>query len=178
MVSTEIVRELLRYEPETGRLFWLPRDIKWFDGNKYAADRCWKSWNARDAGTEAFTSTNSNGYRSGAILRRTHLAHRVIWALVHGEWPEEIDHINGIRDDNRLVNLRSVTRSENTKNLSRQTRNGTGIIGVTVQKNRFRVSVGGGGYVGLFRTIGEAIEARKVVERRLGYHCNHGRFQK
>ena len=50
------------------------------------------------------------------IYDKPYRAHRVIWALVHGEWPEgQIDHINGVRDDNRLENLRVVTNQDNQK---------------------------------------------------------------
>lgn len=57
------------------------------------------------------------GYRSICISRVRRAAHRMAWLVVYGEWPKgEIDHINGIRDDNRIANLRDVDRSANILN--------------------------------------------------------------
>lgn len=53
---------------------------------------------------------------SGYTLVCGKLAHRVVWYLHHGYWPENIDHINGIRTDNRICNLREVTHEENCQN--------------------------------------------------------------
>ncbi len=100
-----LLRQLLRYEPDTGKLFWLYRP----DGLK--------KWNTRYADKEAFTCTDAYGYRIGNLQKVGLKAHRVIWAMVHGEWPEhDIDHINGCRSDNRLVNLRHATRAQNLSN--------------------------------------------------------------
>lgn len=60
-----------------------------------------------------------NGYRYISIWKRSFPVHRVIWCKLTGEWPHPnlvIDHINGIKYDNRIVNLRLVTKSENGKN--------------------------------------------------------------
>jgi hypothetical protein len=105
-IAPEIVRQLLRYEPETGKLFWLPR--------KCASAA---AFNTRFAGGEAFTAISSWGYKKGKIEKRDYTAHRVIWALQTGAWPvAEIDHINRVRHDNRWSNLRAATREENARN--------------------------------------------------------------
>lgn len=102
--SPEVLRQLLRCEPGTGSLFWLERPNE-------------KSWNARFAGKPAFHSINSHGYRTGAVKGYSLKAHRVIWAMSKGAWPEgEIDHINGDRLDNRLDNLREVSKRQNAMN--------------------------------------------------------------
>ena len=81
--SIDYLRQRLRYEPETGKLYW--RD----------APTLPKVWRIRYANGEAFTSDNSSGYRMGRIDCRGFLAHRVIWAIVNGAWPEgQIDHID------------------------------------------------------------------------------------
>ena len=113
MIDIEILRTLLRYEPETGKLFWLPRPVETFASNRAAT-----IWNKRYAGAEAFTFTSPAGYKQGRVNYRAVQAHRVIWAMTSGAWPlHEIDHINGDPGDNRLSNLRAATRSENGRNV-------------------------------------------------------------
>jgi hypothetical protein len=80
-----------------------------------------------------------DGYISVCIGGQSHLAHRLIWLMFYGVWPEgDVDHINGVRDDNRLCNLRLATRSENLQNVSgpRSSNRSSGILGVTWDKNR------------------------------------------
>jgi hypothetical protein len=105
------IRKLLRYDAETGKLFWLPRPREMF-----TSDRIFGCWNARYAGQEAFTAM-THGYFTGAIMDKSFRAHRVIWAIQTGAWPKnEIDHINRDRADNRWSNLRQATREENARN--------------------------------------------------------------
>lgn len=103
-----------RYEPETGRLYWNKSP-------KYSTIK---------PGDEAGSSHNK-GYRSVCVGGRREMAHRVAFLLYYGEWPrEEIDHINGIRSDNRLENLREATKSENLRNMRRKITNKSGFKGV------------------------------------------------
>lgn len=108
--SPEVLRQLLRYDPETGKLFWRERGPEWFTSSG-------RTWNSRYAGTEALAWVMVNGYKQGAVLNRNMMAHRVIWALQTGAWPvADIDHINGDRADNRWCNLREATRTQNNQN--------------------------------------------------------------
>lgn len=173
--SIETLRKLLRYEPKTGLLFWLPRRRDMFN-----SQRLFKAWNARHAGKEAFTCTSSYGYKKGGVSGSCQLAHRVIWALYYGEWPaDQIDHINHDRIDNRIDNLRTVSNRENHMNTPIPSRNTSGIIGVhrstnrkrwnaEIQDNKTKIKLGS------FIKKSDAIDARKAAEIKYGYHVNHG----
>lgn len=164
--SPEVLRQLLRYDPETGGLIWRPRGIA--------------SWDARWADKPAFTAS-SNGYRVGHLHCRLIMAHRVIWAIAHGAWPAfDIDHINGDRSDNRLVNLRSVTRQENLRNSKVARHNTSGVRGVSraTGGKKWKACIGAGNrtiHLGRFDSFEEAVAARRMAEIAHGYHPNHGR---
>ena len=96
----------------------------------HSADKQCRTWNSRYAGKEAFC-LGSAGYRKGTVFGVCLKAHRVIWAMVTGEWPEHgIDHINGDRTDNRFENLRVATQVENCGNMRRYSTNTSGTSGV------------------------------------------------
>lgn len=168
ILSSDELRQLLDYDPATGKLFWKERPD--------AAAR----WNTRYAGKEAFTSTNNNGYRQGRIHMVNNLAHRVIWALAYGRWPdfprEQIDHINGDRCDNRLENMRLVDATANARNAAMPKSNTSGQVGVcfVAKTNKWRVRLNDQ-ELGYFEDKGEAIRVRKKAEADGGYHPNHGR---
>jgi len=175
-LTAEQARALLRYEPDTGRLFWRER----------ARDTChsensWLRWNTLYSGAEAFTSIDGNGYKHGRVLGSKHKAHRIIWLMQTGRFPEEqIDHINGVRADNRLENLRAVTNAENQKNKSLQRDNSSGSNGVSWSKTRNRwmayININGRmKNLGRFKTIEEAIQARSEASKLHGYSLSHGR---
>lgn len=112
MLEQTSFREMLSYDPETGVFVWT------------------KSPNSYKNGDVA-GSLDSYGYRRISIFGRFYKAHRLAWFYVHGAWPIEIDHINGIRDDNRLSNLRPADRFINTQNQRRRCTNKSGFIGVS-----------------------------------------------
>lgn len=70
-------------------------------------------------GAMAGCRRKKDGYILVGVDNRLYLAHRLIWMMVYGEWPNVIDHKNGDPSDNRLVNLRNVNQSENILNSSR-----------------------------------------------------------
>jgi hypothetical protein len=116
-LSPEFVLSILSYDPETGDLTWKHRtDMPNF-------------WNARYAGKTAGCPHNM-GYTRIRINEISYLAHRLIWLIVTGIWPDkQIDHINGIRSDNRLINLRKASSSNN--NANKTLKNATGYKGVS-----------------------------------------------
>ena len=186
LITREQLLELLRYEPETGKLYWRERGEHWFkDGGAGQAANA-ASWNTQNANKEAFTAINgARGYKRGPIFGAKLYAHRVIWMMVHGEWPDVIDHVNGITTDNRLLNLRSVSQRQNAKNSKKRNNSTAVIVGVTWNKQRSKwlsqIKVVkpdgscGTKYLGEFKSVEDAIAARKAAEAAHGYHLNHGR---
>lgn len=111
-VSPETLRLLLDHDPATGAMTWRERPVEMFKTPRSAA-----AWSARFAGERAFATTIGGGYLAGRVFDRAYYAHRVIWALHYGCWPEaEIDHINGAPNDNRITNLREATSAQNKHN--------------------------------------------------------------
>lgn len=173
--TPELLRQLLDYEPETGTLKWKTRTAGMF-----ATKRAFSTWNSRFAGKEAFTAKDSmHGYRVGNVNYKLCMAHRVIWAIVHGEYPEyDVDHINGNRGDNRLINLRAATRSQNNCNSGTRKDNKSGYRGVSFHsqygKWEARIYADKKKYpLGFFETAEEAAEAYRLASLRL-----HGEFSR
>lgn len=169
------ISQLFTYDAKTGDLFWLRRPRQMFKTH-----RAFVQWNQRYAGIVAGTLKNDSGYVVVSIQKRLCRAHHVIWCLAHKEWPTaEIDHINGVRNDNRLVNLRLVSRAENTKNRCLLPSNKTGYHGVTKSSHgKYRAKGHAENvqrHLGYFNTLEEAVQARKDFEQAFGFHSNHGR---
>ena len=173
-LTSEVARQLLDYDPATGVLTWKFRGRHWF-----ASESTFKSWNTKYCGKEALTANNKFGYCVGLILRKQVKSHRVIWLIMTGEWPDQIDHINGIKNDNRWCNLRSVSNSENGRNQKLNSVNKSGVIGVSQINNKWcaRIKVNGQDkHLGHFETFDAACEMRSVAERNYLFHANHGRI--
>lgn len=166
-VTPAMCAEVLEYDPETGKLKWRMR----------SADSA--AFNARYGGREAFTATHSERYKVGQLHGHLFRAHRIIWAMVHGYWPKQVDHINGDRADNRLCNLREVDNQQNQRNV-RLTRNNTsGVCGVHWNRraNRWHARIGIDRRqisLGLFKDKNEAIQARRAAEAQYGFSEIHG----
>lgn len=180
-ISPSEVRALVEYDPETGILYWLPRGSEMFKQSGCGgADGNAQRWNARYLGKKVGNINQTTGYIEVRIHRRKYGVHRIAWACHHGVWPEEIDHVNGVRTDNRLANLRAVSHSQNSKNRALPKNNASGRIGVRWHKaaRKWVAEIRLGGeqrHLGLFESLEEASEARMAAEVRLGFHPNHGR---
>lgn len=177
--TQEYLKRILDYNPETGIFVWKDRPVTDFADGGHSAEHNCRKWNSLCAGKVAGTS-QPIGYRV-IIIQRTHqYAHRLAWVYVHGVWPVMIDHINGDKSDNRIANLRSVTRRENLKNSALRPSNTSGVSGVSWLKRRKRwqarimvdnlqISLG------VFHDFNDAVAARLEAEKRYGFHRNHGR---
>lgn len=104
-LTHERLRDLLTYNPVTGKFFWRMR-----------------------GGARAGSMRGK--YRSITVDGKAHLEHRLAWFYVHGRWPcDSIDHANCVEHDNRLENLREATLSQNMANKPRGRRNKSGFQG-------------------------------------------------
>jgi hypothetical protein len=165
IIDAASVGKLLDYDPLTGKLFWLNRPETMFSKR-----RVFLQFNNCFAGKEAFTSTDSRGYRSGRIWDKTYHGHRVAWAVYYGEWPNVIDHINGDRSDNRLCNLRNVTKAENARRKAKSLT--TQGVSFCKKRKMWRARVTFDyveSHIGYFRTEAEAIIARQNKNAELGF---------
>lgn len=167
-ISIENLRQLLVADFEAGKLFWKPRP------NHAQFNSCF-------AGCEAFTGGNKKGLM-GAVMGIHLRAHRVVWAMHCGRWPDgDIDHINQNPHDNRICNLREVSTAQNSRNCKRSVSNKSGFTGVLYEpKSRYWIaSIGIGArrrkYLGKFRNKEDAIATRLKAEREYGYDPKHGK---
>lgn len=166
--SAEYLWSVLDYNPDTGLFRWKPRGKSRFDN--------------RHAGNEALTA-RVVGYCVGHIHGHGGRvgAHRVAFKMVYGRDPAgEIDHINGDRADNRIANLRDVSRTINARNAARPRTNSSGLVGVSYRrdKHKWRAHITVDRqmlHLGYFNSCEAAIEARQAAERKYGFHLNHGR---
>ena len=151
MLSHSRLLELLSYEPESGSMTW----------------RLARRGTA--AGTPAGGSWGSKGYIGVCIDGRHYFAHRLAWFYVSGDWPpQQIDHINGNRSDNRIENLRLADQSHNNANSPKRQRNRSGFKGVSLHKGRWRAAITKGRkstHLGYFDTAELAHEAYAAASR-------------
>lgn len=157
--------KLFRYDYETGVLYWRRRN----------SNRVPKT-------LEAGTQRKSSGYLYVQVHGRFYPVHRVVMLMCYGFYGEglEVDHINHVRNDNRLVNLRFVTRSENMRNGSISSNNTTGVTGVYFLKDRkkYMAQIGVNRklmFLGYFETLEEAAAARAEANLKFKFNNNHGK---
>ena len=164
MITYNEVINLLRYEPDTGNLYWLKRT-----NPKQRADLLAGCTRERD------------GYTQIGINGRVYPAHRLAMLISFGFYGEsyEVDHINHIRHDNRLCNLRFVSVVDNRRNQSISSKSTTGVTGVYYNKRMKRYAAQikvdkQVHYLGLFDTLEQAAEARKEADKYFKFNANHG----
>ena len=163
MITQERLKELLRYDKETGQFYWRVRS------NSKVEAGC-------QAGTVA-----KEGHIVISIDSKKYYAHRLVWLYCYGHFPsEQIDHINHNKIDNRLFNLREVSHLENDRNHPKQRNNTSGVTGVCWDKhaNKWIAQIQVNGkmnHLGLFSNFNEAVKVRKEAELKYGFHENHGK---
>lgn len=166
--------ELYDYNPDTGDLIFRPRPPEAF-----ASHRAFLSFNGKCLGKVA-GAVNGFGYYSVRVDGAQFLAHRMIWIMVHGSIPElEIDHINGVRHDNRIANLRLANKMKNAHNQSLRSTNKSGVNGVRYSESRkkWRAEAHNGDrhIIMEFKTMEEAIACRRGIDRAWEFDEGHGK---
>ena len=164
MITEDELKQLLQYNPDTGVFIWLVKRPCVDAGDVAGTLR------KQDGKTYIIISVNGKKYR----------AHRLAFLYMTGSMPNLLcDHINGDGTDNRWCNLREVDYINNNRNMRLRVDNTSGTPGVYWNKKdkRWQVSIKVGekrGYIGQFKTLEEAVEARLNAEREHGFHENHG----
>jgi hypothetical protein len=144
------LKEFINYDKNTGLFTWRVSPSNSIKQNQVAGTK------------------NSNGHIQIKILGQRYFAHRLAWFFVNGHWPSMIiDHINGIRDDNRIVNLRQVTASQNGHNQTKpHSRTKSGYLGVSWIKSRNKWQAGIG-INGKYKFLGYFDDAKSAHEEYL-----------
>ena len=157
--------KLFRYDYETGVLYWR-----------------WRVNGSIPKTLEAGTQNKSSGYLSVRVHGRLYQVHRVVMLMCYGFYGEglEVDHINHVKNDNRLVNLRFVTHGGNMRNQSVSSKNTSGVTGVYFSKAKkqyvaqicvdWKVI-----HLGYFETLEEAAAARAEANVKYKFNNNHGK---
>lgn len=160
-ITQQSLRDALDYFPETGQFRW-----RTFSGPR------------GQVGTIA-GSVDKKGYRYIQLNGRKFKAHRLAWFYENGQWPAlQIDHINGIKDDNRLLNLRESDYTLNAQNArkARHNNQSCGLLGVSRNKRgrkwRAKITVSGiSHFLGYFDSASSAHAAYIDAKRRLHPGC-------
>jgi hypothetical protein len=124
-VNQEQLKELLWYDALTGVFRWR------------------KSANSQTKPWDIAGSLHSQGYVHIMVAGKRYLAHRLAWLYQTGSWPSKsVDHINGVKNDNRWRNLRDVSHSENLQNQTKASKgNKSGLLGVVTRRNRITAQI-------------------------------------
>lgn len=163
-----------------GQLYWKERGPEYFSSGKIGSEAYAVAWNKRFAGRKALSSINGAGYNHGTIFGKFYLAHRIIFAMYHGYWPDLIDHKNGDTSDNSIGNLIDVSHLENSKNCKKFSHNTSGITGVTwvTSKGKWKAQIkvkGKNLFLGYFSDINMAKKVRHDAEIEHGFSKRHGK---
>lgn len=158
------------FEYKDGSLFWKKRD-----------GLCTASFNNRYAGKKAGYINKDLGYVMVCVNYKMIYAHRIIWEMHFGPIPDkmQIDHIDGIRINNNISNLRLVLQSQNAKNQKLPITNKSGFSGVSWEKRRKKWKAqlrynGKNNWLGDFLNKDDAINAVRHARLKHGFHQNHG----
>lgn len=159
LLTAEIARSLLDYDVETGivtrrRVF----------GRRHAGD--------------PVGSLNAKGYLHAYIYDTNYLVHRVVWLMVCDRWPyDQLDHVNHIRDDNRLENLRECTNAENRQNIRPEGYGQSGYLGVSPCHDGWQANItlkGKNERLGIYSTPEEASRVYLAAKASVHAFATHG----
>jgi hypothetical protein len=169
-LDQSIINTWFKYDSKTGKLFW--KKIPYHRSDLLGCEAGCK-WKGKEHKTY---------YKVVRFQKVLYYAHVLIWIMHHGFIPKDFepDHIDHNGSNNRLNNLKLVTRLDNQHNLTKRDNNTSGITGVSycsdrdkwraqITINRHQINLGS------FTDITSAIKARKTVEIKYEFHKNHGK---
>lgn len=164
MLTSDHLKELLHYDPDTGVFTWLKDRIAG-KGNGYVRT---------PAGTVA-DAPHPDGYRQIKIEGVRYLSHRLAFFYMTGEWPtDDVDHIDLNRTNNRWENIRPATRSQNKFNTLVRADSKTGVKGVSFHHGKYRAMIMVEGErinLGIYDGVGEAAMSYALAAQEL-----HGEY--
>lgn len=150
----EMLREYLEYDPATG-IFTHIKKIK----------------HAKRKIGDVAGSETKTGYLRVVLFGNEYLLHRVAWLFTTGELPNVVDHRNRIGTDNRILNLRSGTTRDNSKNMKMDRRNTSGVKGVHYCDSKWIAKLAGR-FIGQFDSKEDAVNARVEAALADGYSAD------
>lgn len=158
-LTADVLRRTFEYDPHTG-----------------AITRILKTGRRKPV-----SSVSWSGYILACVEGVVHMGHRLAWCLHYGRWPVgEIDHINGVRSDNRISNLRECSHRQNTQNQPARKSSRSGIRGVSPRRKRWRAQINEGRrniHLGTFDTFEEARAVfQAALQERAGDFYPRGRI--
>lgn len=157
IITQERLMELFKYDEQTGLLLVVKN----------------RKGSSKKVGSVA-GSISKNGYVELDIDAKRYTVHRLAFLYMLGKFPNEVDHINMNKQDNRWCNLRDCSHVDNMQNTPKRSTSTTGFTGVYAYKNKFRAKINVNGkqiHLGEFAT---AIEASVVYsDAKLAYHNKH-----
>lgn len=165
--------EYFSYDPTTGNLIWKERPREHFK-----TDRGYKTFNSSYAGSVAGNIT-PKGYIKVGVAGVLYKCHSIVWEMFNGPVPEGmvIDHINGVKYDNRRENLRPATVAQNAFNRKRYSNNRFGLKGVQPAKNRWQAHIRvRGKLTNLGSYITKGLAAVAYAKAAMRYHGQFARF--
>ncbi len=153
-IDINSLRQRLSYNPDTGVFRWVIPPTTVIKPNAIAGTR------------------TANGYRQIRYDNHIYYAHRLAWLYTYGNFPDRfIDHINRVRDDNRIANLREADDKQNCQNMSLRSDNDTGVRGVSwnASRGKWRAKIRDR-HLGMFSTISEARAAYQTAADEMFTH--------
>ena len=154
MLTQKDLQEVIDYNNKTGVFQWKKKRRGVVTGKSLGTD-------------------NGFGYLRITVLGRSYYAHRLAWFYVFGEWADTIDHINGIKSDNRIENLRNCSTSENNQNITKPKKNNVSqMLGVSWHKKakKWQAHVciyKERKYLGLFNNVTDAHKAYLIAKEEI-----------
>ena len=171
MLQAADVRRFFDYNSATGDIFYRAREASDFSHGRYGADVEAAKFNAKYAGKKAGTLLHI-GYVVIIFRKKPYYAHRIAWAWMTGKWPLYVDHKDRDGGNNKWINLREATCSQNHFNTKRPVNNTSGFKGPSwdatngnwVAQTKVR---GKKVFIGTFRTVEDAHDAYLAYVRKV-----------